>query len=61
MNKSKLAKAYAYKIYVEGAEHDKVKTLKRAIKLKDQYEAEGWNVKIIAQYDTYIGNVGVEL
>lgn len=58
-NKNKSPKSYI--IYVEGGRHDEVKTFRQADRIAKQARSEGWNVKVIAQYETVLGLIGVEV
>lgn len=50
-----------YKIYVEGSSHDATLSLKKALKIRDKFESEGWNVKITKCQDTIFGTMEVEI
>lgn len=52
-------KPIKYDIMIEGSYHSSVKTYKQAIKQAEEYQKEGWNVRIEAIYLTTIGEIGI--
>lgn len=50
-----------YEIYVEGGFHTQIKSLKVALKLKEKYEKEGWNVKLLEFNQSIAGPIGREI
>ncbi len=50
-----------YKIYIEGNFVDETYNKIKVAKLRNKYEAEGWNVKVIKFVSTLLGYIGVEI
>lgn len=57
----KRIKPIRFDIYIEGGLHTSTKSKAAATKLKQKYEAEGWNVKVRQVYATIVGPIGVSL
>jgi hypothetical protein len=50
-----------YEVLVEGGLHDVVRSLTAARRLRDKFEAEGWNVRIVRYEETIFGRLGREV
>lgn len=50
-----------YQIFVEGGLHEETRSLKDAIRLRKQFESEGWNVRIVKLVPTIVGDMGVDV
>lgn len=59
--KKQIKQAPIFEIYVEGGFHSNYYSEKKAKKVKEMFESEGWNVKLIKFESTVIGRLGVEV
>lgn len=50
-----------YLIYVEGGLHDITTSRSKALRMKSQFESEGWTVKIMEEKKTIVGSIQVEI
>ncbi len=53
-------KPIAYDVYVEGQKIERCLSRRRATNLQIKYEREGWNVKVLAIFETIVGELGVQ-
>jgi hypothetical protein len=52
-------RALRYDLYVEGQLHSSYKTPLQAIRKQNEFEREGWSVKVVAVYATIAGEMAV--
>jgi hypothetical protein len=50
-----------YSVWVEGSLHDSGLSRRQAEKLRREFEAEGWNVRVLKMVQTVLGEMGVSV
>jgi hypothetical protein len=59
--KKDIKQAPIYELRIEGGFHSNYYSLKKALKVRESAEKEGWNVKLIKYESTILGMIGVEI